>query len=138
MAVETFTYDPLTEPMGTKTFRVLEAKFGDGYAQNAADGLNNSMESWPLSFQGYDTEILPIKNFLDRHGGWKAFKWTPPLSEEGFYKAKSYTLTAGKGFNNYILNVTFEQYYTLSTIYAIGTGSLSFNNADDSAWIAAF
>ena len=109
MAIETFTYDPLTEPVGTKTFRVLEAKFGDGYAQTAADGINNSMQSWPLTFQGYAKEITPIKQFLDRHQGWKAFRWTPPLETETFFKAKSYSLSAGVGFNNYILSVTFEE-----------------------------
>jgi len=38
---ETFTWSPRVDPEGTSTFRVLRAQFGDGYAQEAGDGIHN-------------------------------------------------------------------------------------------------
>ncbi|MDR0259096.1 MAG: phage tail protein, partial [Comamonas sp.] len=91
---ETFTWCPRIEPQGTVSHRVLSAKFGDGYEQTAADGINTAMQSWPLSFVGRAAVIEPIKSFLDQHGSWQSFLWTPPLGAAGSYRTDNgYQLT---------------------------------------------
>jgi phage-related protein len=104
----TFTWIPRIEPTGTATYRVLSAKFGDGYEQTAVDGINNKTQSWPLAFVGAAAKITPIRDFLDARAGAQSFYWTPPLGTQGLYKCKSHALRSlGRG--NYELTCTFEQ-----------------------------
>lgn len=104
----TFTWDCDAEPTGSVTLRVLTAQFGDGYKQQAADGINNKSQSWPLVFTGTSARIKPIRDFLDGLGGYKAFFWTPPLGTQGYYKAAAYN-TQHRGGDVWTLSVTFEQ-----------------------------
>ncbi len=83
----------LTDPVGTTTYRTLKAQFGDGYAQMAADGLNNRMDSWPLQFACTPSEMQAIKAFMDAQGGYKAFNWTPPGGTQGLYRNGPVALT---------------------------------------------
>lgn len=107
--METFTFCPRVNPTATVTQRTLVAQFGDGYAQRAADGINGRTESWPLEFVGDEAYIRPIKAFLDRHGGWKSFLWTPPLGDEQhFVTPGGYTLTPQHA-DLYTLSVTLQQ-----------------------------
>jgi len=107
---ETFTWAPLADPNGSVSHRVLSAKFGDGYEQLAADGINAVQDSWPLEFTDRSQVITQIKNFLDSHGSWKPFFWTPPLGKQGTYRSdKGYQLTA-HGAGLYTLTVTFVQF----------------------------
>ena len=48
--MQIFTWYPCTEPQGRIDHRTLSAKFGDGYAQIAADGIHSTTQSWPLCF----------------------------------------------------------------------------------------
>ncbi len=108
MTTQTFTWSPVVEPTGTATYRVLKAQFGDGYAQTAADGINNKSQTWPLQFRGTAAKIAPIRDFLDACSGYQAFFWTPPLGSQGYYKCASYTLKP-MGAGKYELAATFEQ-----------------------------
>ena len=110
MALSVFTYDPVADPVGTTKYRVLKAQFGDGYIQTAADGINNTIKSWPLNFAGPKAQMNPIIAFFDGLAGWKAFLWTPPLGVQGAYRVSSYSLTAQSG-DNYLVSATFEQAY---------------------------
>lgn len=110
MEKETFTWSPRVNPRGQVTLRTLEAKFGDGYTQTAADGINNKTQSWPLEFVGNEAYIAAIAAFLDRHGGYRAFLWTPPLGVEGRYRATEYDPVA-LGGGMYSLSVTFQQHF---------------------------
>lgn len=107
---DTFSYTPVADPVGTSTYRLLKAQFGDGYMQTAADGINNIQRSWPLQFAGGAADVTPVRDFLDSHAGWKTFYWTPPLGIQGLYRVVSHTLQAQSG-DNYILTATFEQAY---------------------------
>ena len=60
-------------------------KFGDGYEQRAAVGINNEVVSWTLTFTGNSAKILPIRTFLRAQGALTSFQWTSPLSELGIY-----------------------------------------------------
>lgn len=104
----TFTWKHDSKPTGQTTLRVLTAQFGDGYKQEAADGINNKSDSWPLSFTGLSAKITPIRDFLDALKGYQAFFWTPPLGTQGYYKASEYSLQH-MGNDVYSLSVTFKQ-----------------------------
>ncbi len=106
--LEVFRWHPKRSPQAEVKFRVLRAQFGDGYEQVAKDGLNPRTESWPLVFFGSEAEILPIKQFLDRHGAWRTFLWTAPLGVELTYRAGDYQFVPlGGGW--YTISVTFTQ-----------------------------
>ncbi|MHC0506406.1 phage tail protein [Achromobacter aegrifaciens] len=107
--MEIFTWCPRRNPKGEVAFRGLSAQFGDGFAQVAEDGINSRSESWPLEFFGTEAEIQPIKKFLDRHGTWTGFLWTPPLGQQAvFLMDRGYSpVPLGGGW--FTLAVTFKQ-----------------------------
>ena len=105
---ETFSWTPLVGMNGTVKYRVLSAQFGDGYQQVAADGINNKIESWPVSFTGTTDEIRPIKDFMDRHAGYQSFYWTPPMGDKGMYRSFDITITPVEG-DIVTLSTVFEQ-----------------------------
>ncbi|MBC2680630.1 phage tail protein [Pseudomonas baltica] len=106
MAVEEFTWCARIDGTSTPEYRVRTSKFGDGYEQVAGDGLNNRSDSWALTFAVGEKAALEIKAFLDRHGGFKSFLWTPPLGELGFYRSTAPTVTS-HGADRYTLTATF-------------------------------
>ena len=107
--MQTFIWKPRIEPVGQVSHRTLTAKFGDGFAQTAGDGININLQSWPLEFVGRSALIRPIKNFLDSHEGHRAFTWTPPLGAATTWMApKGYTLKP-HGADVYTLAVTFDE-----------------------------
>ncbi|CAG9184298.1 phage tail protein [Cupriavidus respiraculi] len=108
MATETFTWRPVNTAAGQVTLRTRTAQFGDGYSQAVGDGLNNKVQSWPLQFAGLKAEIQAIQDFLDRHGGYRSFLWTPPLGVQGMYRVPEYSPAADKG-GIYTLSATFVQ-----------------------------
>lgn len=108
MALETFEWTPDGEVQGDITFRVRSARFGDGYAQVVGDGPNNEQQSWPLTFGGTADEIAPIRDFLRAHGGYRSFRWTPPLGEPGLYRCARFGIAAAPG-GTFRLTATFEQ-----------------------------
>lgn len=80
---ETF---PSTEPdrnsKRTKEDKILRAEFGDGYTQTAADGINNTIVKWTLSFANYPGDLIDeITDFLDDRGSTESFNWTPPFED---------------------------------------------------------
>ena len=111
MAIETFTWIPDGETEGNITQRVRTAQFGDGYAQVVADGLNVEQQSWPVTFGGTEDEVQPIRNFLRRHKGSKAFLWAPPLGELGMYINTGGYQVGAKGAGIYTVSTTFETAY---------------------------
>lgn len=106
--MDTFTWKPIGTPTGTSTFAVKKAQFGDGYSQEAADGINNESQSWPLQFAGSKAEMLALVAFLRAHAGYIGFYWTPPLGVQGIYKAPSFSPTP-QGGDVYTVSATFEQ-----------------------------
>lgn len=106
---ETFIWCPETGTEGSSTFRVLTAQFGDGYKQSAGDGINNEVNSWPLTFKGLEHEIKPIRDFLRSHKGYKPFYWKPPLETEAFLFEVTEFSVVPMGGRAYTLTATFVQ-----------------------------
>lgn len=59
------------------------ANFGDGYEQRLADGINNLIESYAISFNNRTKEeIDDIIAFFENKGGVTAFTYTVPDTNE--------------------------------------------------------
>tara|TARA_R100000655_G_scaffold61488_2_gene99889 strand:- start:488 stop:862 length:375 start_codon:yes stop_codon:yes gene_type:complete len=59
------------------------AKFGDGYEQRLADGINNLVESYAIAFNNRTKEeIDDIIAFFENKGGVTAFTYTVPDTNE--------------------------------------------------------
>ncbi|MCH9665874.1 MAG: phage tail protein [Gammaproteobacteria bacterium] len=114
MVAEVFPDIPpsIDTPGKSTEFSVLEASFGDGYVQAAADGINNIREEWQLSWSGItDVEGSQIVAFLNSHGGYKAFRWTPPRAAEfQLYRCTTFT-DVPLGPEGYLISATFVRFY---------------------------
>ena len=95
-------------------FRALRADFGDGYSQEAGDGINTRREAWRISAAGHwtDGSGMPVKamsEFLDRQGGFKAFQWETPLGQTKLFKCRAGYSLSHEGAGNFKLSATFEE-----------------------------
>lgn len=108
--METFTWLPEQKAISEEVqYRVLSARFGDGYEQSAGAGLNPRRSGWSLMFVGIEEKMGPIQEFLDRHGEGRAFLWTPPgWSEAMVVQCRGYTKTH-RGGPVWQLSLGFEQ-----------------------------
>lgn len=69
------TYEPMQVDI---TPRVRTVKFGDGYEQRVASGINNQPQVWKISFSKRgDTDVQGVYDFLVARAGVEAFEWTP-------------------------------------------------------------
>ena len=70
-------------PVTTKP-AVEVAKFGDGYQQRVAVGINNKPRKWDVTFTNRPTATADaIDAFLSEAGGVASFDWTPPHGSAG-------------------------------------------------------
>lgn len=114
---ELFDWPVRAEPTGQASFRTIDAQFGDGYTQAAADGINNKSQSWTVSFRGIIEPTCAniiaaneIMTFLDARGGWESFLWTPPASTvQGKYVSKNYGMQKSAGVIT--INATFIEVF---------------------------
>ncbi|VVE28143.1 phage tail protein [Pandoraea pneumonica] len=108
MDLETFTWPVRPDVQGQVTFRTLTAQFGDGYSQQADDGINVEKQSWPVTLVGTTAELEPVKDFLRRHRGVTRFYWTPPDHSKGIYKVTGGYGYVAHGAGNCTITATFE------------------------------
>jgi phage-related protein len=105
----TLTYVPSYSTEVDTEPRVDLAQFGDGYAQRAADGINNMPEKWNLVYENVDiTTSNAIIAFFKALGGYIAFDWTPPDGVAGRYVATSWKRTYA-GYNSRNVTVMVVQ-----------------------------
>lgn len=105
-----FTWVPDLEARGTFKPRVLSANFGDGYAQELADGINNNPGTYALNFSVLNlTTYQAIMNFLEGLNGASAFDWTTPKGVTGRFKCKDWSDTSSAV--TYSISATFVQVY---------------------------
>lgn len=88
------------------------SRFGDGYEQRVADGINTAMDKWDLTFTARtDTEASGIQTFLKARAGFESFDWTP-TGESTAVKVvcREWNRTFDK-FNLNTVTATFERVY---------------------------
>lgn len=62
----------------TRTNRVRTAQFGDGYQQDAPDGINNLIDTWSISIENLNNaERATFWSVMDAVGSWDYLTWTP-------------------------------------------------------------
>ena len=67
----------------TNAPRVRVVRFGDGYEQRIAAGLNNQLRQWSVRFDRCDPRVAAaIVLFFRTRGGVEAFDWTNNRDEE--------------------------------------------------------
>jgi phage-related protein len=61
-------------------------KFGDGYEQRLAYGLNTDLKVWNVTFQNITTAVkVDITGFLESRRGTQQFNWTTPSGDIGSF-----------------------------------------------------
>lgn len=90
---------------------VRTTKFGDGYEQRQANGINNKPRQWSLSFSMRDNaEADAIEAFLEARGGVEAFDWTDPRMKTVRVKCAQWNRIADR-YNLSTITATFEQVF---------------------------
>jgi phage-related protein len=85
-----FTWNPSFGAQSAREPRIRSARFGDGYEQRAASGLNADLATWSLTFENRsDADAASITAFLAARGGHEAFEWIAPgdtvtVTDHGF------------------------------------------------------
>lgn len=106
---DTFTWRVHASASGGGDLTVAEAKFGDGYSQEAPQGLNVDVQKWSITVSGFRPEMEAVRDFIVAHAGI-AFYWTPPLGVEGLYRCRNYRPSDnGRGY--YTVNCEFYQVF---------------------------
>lgn len=114
MAIKTFTWQVDVGSGAEFNHRTLVARFGDGYAQEVADGINNETQIWTVSMFGTRSALAPALAFLREHKGYVPFVWTTPNGQQLFVKGKEIKMQS-EGADTYTLTAKFEQTYSSST-----------------------
>ena len=114
MATFTPAYAPELGSSDNSKYRILEAKFGDGYTQAAGDGINTKEQTIQLVWSDLSvTDVDAIIAFFDTQGGYTAFDYTLPNDSSALkFKCKQYKKSWAKG-NLQNINATLERVYDL-------------------------
>lgn len=88
--------------------KVTVMRFGDGYAQRRPAGLNSQLKRYTVSVKVANTQQAALQSFLSRHGGVKAFVWSPPL-EGRQVKVVCAKWKSTVGLLNTVVTATFEE-----------------------------
>lgn len=79
--METFNW-PVKPGMKTDfSPRVRSVRFGDGYEQRKADGLNSQLKKFNVNLSLPPEKADQVLGFLTRHGGVKSFIFQPIKSQ---------------------------------------------------------
>jgi phage-related protein len=83
--MDVLSYPPSTATQIHRAPRVLRARFGDGYTQEMADGINADLQAWELVYDPMHATVVTgqgslalLDAFFTAQAGYKKFLWTPP------------------------------------------------------------
>ena len=107
-----------------QTPRIFRAKYGDGYEQRVAAGINNLPEQWQLNWNNRPlNNANKIIKFLEDQGGVTSFDWYPPdtsIASTTTSAATSKLIDTSQIFTNRLLNATVtDQGANTATIIAV-------------------
>jgi phage-related protein len=110
--VSTFSYTPDFGGPKSSEPSVRIIKFGDGYEQRQAFGINTIKKSWDLTFaqrENADADI--IEAFFEARGATESFTWTPPYESTAIQVVcRNWTRVFEKASRSSI-SAKFEQVY---------------------------
>ena len=112
MATLPTKFQPMYGAQEQTVQNVLRTKFGDGYEQRSANGINSTQRIWPLTYRYSPTEMTELVTFLKSTGGVQSFTWTPPVGATGLFIVKDGQMSrtiANPGYEE--LSVTFEEVF---------------------------
>lgn len=107
----TFTYTPSYAPTCDRRPRVLSTRFGDGYEQRGADGINSDLQSWKVTFADRTTtEADAIELFFTANNtSVSNFTWTPPNAGAAKrFICRQWTRTTTY-FDGHTITATFDE-----------------------------
>lgn len=97
MAYEVFPTDvpgPSYPIEKTAEPKVKRVEFGDGYTQEAPDGLNYNLYTWNLTWESLNfEERVIIEDFITARKGFETFLWTDPDGVQYRVKAKQWSIS---------------------------------------------
>ncbi|WP_175649486.1 phage tail protein [Pseudomonas sp. Marseille-P9899] len=111
---ETFGFCTRVGAAGEVKQRTWGNDFGDGYEQSGGTGINGKSEEWAhqaAGSLGAGHELRQIRDFLDRHEGYKSFLWTSPSGMSGRWKVNGYKLDP-QGAGLFKISFTMKQAFT--------------------------
>lgn len=89
--------------------RILKVEFGDGYTQEAPDGLNFLLYTFNVNWDAItNAEKAIIKPFIEARGGYQTFLWIDPDGVTRKVKCRTWTFSnIEPGLHS--LKATFEE-----------------------------
>ena len=90
-----FTWTPSYGTRKTVQPRVTATKFGDGYEQRTANGINTMPRKYDLIFENKPNDVADaLEAFLTARGGLESFDWMPPReTQHGRFVCRGWDVT---------------------------------------------
>lgn len=110
MPTPVFTWFPVANLRKKVTPNVTASKFGDGYEQRVARGLNTTPETWSVEFEGAMSDIAPIEAFLRARNAVEAFEWKTPDGDTLKFICRTWDKARVRGVLH-TLSCDFEQVF---------------------------
>lgn len=97
--------------------RVASTQFGDGYAQEAADGLNPNPQAWRVAFRDVENSVADLiiaflRARITSTAGLEPFDWTPLWSTTKLkFKCRRWSRTQGATWGESNIDAEFQQWF---------------------------
>jgi len=118
MAFVLHTFNPPVDPnpgyQREHKPKILKVEFGDGYAQRAADGINNDARKFSLTWTHlHDHEKETIENFFEARNGLESFFYQfPDESAPRAYVCETWGVQL-VNYNVYTITAEFMEVFDL-------------------------
>lgn len=107
----TFNFAPTLGAAVDYRTNVRSVRFGDGYEQRLAFGINTRAEVWTLEFRGCTTATATlIDDFLKAQNASQAFDWTSPGGTSGKFICRNWSRSFDEP-NVETIRAQFEQVF---------------------------
>lgn len=108
-----FTWIPDQGPTRTSKADVNKAKFGEGYSQRSANGINSISEVWELTFTlRTRADVADMGAFLKANKGVSNFDFAAPDGIDAKFTCDTWSETYFHEFNA-SMTATFERVYEI-------------------------